>query len=60
VSDLSAASVGDWEPTYDTELWKDKKILDLFVQKVVQVDGEGRANVLPEPVQVLEWKPVIK
>jgi len=60
VSDLSALSVGEWEPTYDTELWKDRKILDLFVEKVVQIDGEGRANILPQPVQVFEWKPVIK
>jgi hypothetical protein len=60
VSDLSAASVGAWEPTYDTELWKDKKVLNLFVQKVVQVDGEGQANIPPQPVQVLEWKPVNK
>jgi len=56
VSDLSTASVGAWEPTYDTELWQDKKIIDLFLQKVVQVDGEGRANIPPQPVQVLEWK----
>lgn len=57
VSDLSPSDVGAWEPTYDTELWKDKKILNLFVQKVVQVDGEGKANIPPQPVQILEWKP---
>lgn len=57
VSDLTQASVGSWEPTYDTELWKDKKILNLFVQKNVQVDGEGKANVAPQPVQVIQWKP---
>lgn len=57
VSDLSPFDVGAWEPTYDTELWKDKKILNLFVQKVVQVDGEGKANITSQPVQVLEWKP---
>lgn len=57
VSDLSAFAVGAWEPTYDTELWKDKKILNLFIQKVVQVDGEGQANITAQPVQVLEWKP---
>jgi hypothetical protein len=57
VSDLLAVNVGAWEPTYDTELWQDKKVLDLFVQKVVQIDGEGRANIPPQPVQVLEWKP---
>ena len=60
VMDLASKSVGTWEPTYDTELWKSKKILDLFVQKVVQIDGEGKANIAPEPVQVWEWKPVLK
>lgn len=57
VKDLTTVPVGSWEPSYDTELWKDKKVLDLFVQKVVQVDGEGKAAVPPQPVQVLEWKP---
>ncbi|WP_184542264.1 BNR repeat-containing protein [Mucilaginibacter sp. FT3.2] len=58
VSDLSQSAVGEWEPSYDTELWKNKKILNLFVQKVVQVDGEGQAKVDPQPVEVLEWNPV--
>jgi hypothetical protein len=57
VNDITEVSVGDWEPSYDTELWKNKKVLDLFVEKVVQVDGEGKATVPPEPVYVLEWKP---
>ncbi|MEP6614056.1 MAG: BNR repeat-containing protein [Mucilaginibacter sp.] len=57
VRDLNPASVGEWEPTYDTELWKDKKVLDLFVQKVTQVDGEGKANMAPQEVQVWEWRP---
>lgn len=54
VNDLSAFAVGAWEPTYDTELWKDKKILNLFIQNVVQVDGEGQANITAQPVQVME------
>ncbi len=54
---LTATSVGAWEPSYDTELWKDKGILNLFIQKVEQVDAEGKANVAPQMVQVLEWKP---
>jgi len=58
--DLSSTSVGEWEPTYDTELWKNKKLLNLFVQKVTQVDGEGKANVEPRFVQVWEWRPVVK
>ncbi|MCC9167691.1 BNR repeat-containing protein [Pontibacter harenae] len=57
IVDLTQVSLGSWEPTYDTELWKQKKILNLFVQKVEQLDGEGRANMPPQPIQVVEWKP---
>ncbi|MES2277533.1 MAG: BNR repeat-containing protein [Bacteroidota bacterium] len=57
VSDISNDAVGAWEPTYDTELWKNKGVLDLFIQTVIQIDGEGRGNVKPKPVAVLEWKP---
>ena len=55
--DLAAVDLGSWEPTYDTELWKEKRLMNLFVQKVVQVDSEGKADIPPQPVQVLEWKP---
>ncbi len=57
VSDLTTGSVGSWEPTFDTELWKDKNTLNLFLQNVQQVDGEGKADVPPQMVQVLEWDP---
>lgn len=57
VQDLTAASVGDWEPSYDTELWRRNGTLSLFVQNVQQVDGEGQASVPPQPVQVLDWTP---
>jgi hypothetical protein len=60
IIDLTATSVGSWEPSYDTELWKRKKIVHLFMQKVEQVDGEGMANVPPSMVNVLQWKPVAK
>ena len=60
VKDLHQASVGSWEPTYDTELWKSRKLLHLFVQNVQQLDGEGRANLPAEMVQVLEWDPAVK
>lgn len=55
VTDLTEKGMGSWEPTYDTELWKEKKLLHLFIQKVEQIDAEGKANVPPEPVQVMEW-----
>jgi hypothetical protein len=58
--DLTNTSVGSWEPTYDTELWKDQHLLNLFVQNNTQVDGEGKANVPLQPVQVIEWNPLKK
>lgn len=57
ISDLTTTSVGEWEPTLDTERWKKSAILDLFIQKVEQVDGEGRSNLPPSKVQVLSWEP---
>ncbi len=56
VKDLTTTSVGSWEPSYDTELWKRRKILHLYMQKVEQVDGEGMANVPPSMVNLLQWK----
>ncbi|MDF2192301.1 BNR repeat-containing protein [Paraflavitalea sp. CAU 1676] len=58
LQDLTTEPVGSWEPTYDTEWWKQKKVLQLFVQRVEQVDGEGKANLPPQTISVLEWKPV--
>jgi len=57
IKDLSEDDVGSWEPTYDTELWKEKNILNLFVQRTEQVDSEGKANIPPQMIKVLEWKP---
>jgi len=57
VRDLNETSVGSWEPTFDTELWRQRKILDLFVQYVEQADAEGLTNTPPQMVNVLEWKP---
>ncbi|USX20226.1 BNR repeat-containing protein [Oxalobacteraceae bacterium OTU3REALA1] len=57
VDDLTTASVGAWEPSFDTELWRRNGVLSLFVQDVQQVDGEGQAAVPPRPVRVLDWRP---
>jgi hypothetical protein len=57
VVDLTATSVGSWEPTYDTELWQRKKIMHLFVQNVEQADAEGQAKIGPQMIKVLEWNP---
>ncbi|MET0267221.1 MAG: BNR repeat-containing protein [Duganella sp.] len=55
--DLTAAGVGAWEPSFDTELWRRSGILSLFVQDVQQVDGEGQAQVAAQPVRILDWRP---
>ncbi len=57
VKDLTQESVGSWEPTYDTEWWKQKKLLHLFVQFTDQKDSEGRAAIAPQEISVLEWSP---
>ncbi len=54
ISDLSAETVDQWEPTYDTELWKTGNLLHLFVQRVVQADAEGKTATPPQLIQVLE------
>ncbi len=56
--DLTTTSVGSWEPTYDSELWKTKRYVNLFVQKVEQVDAEGNADSPAQMIKVLEWKPL--
>ncbi len=56
VKDVTKIAVGSWEPTFDTELWKRKKQLHLFVQYTEQKDAEGKADILPQPINVLEIK----
>jgi rhamnogalacturonyl hydrolase YesR len=54
IKDLTDYSVGDWEPTYDTELWKKQYKLNLFIQKTGQGDGEQNTDLPPQPVSVLD------
>lgn len=62
LKDVSRFTVGQWEPNFDKELWKNKKQLQIFSQNVNQADGEGLVKANPEPVKVLEVKqlPVLK
>ncbi|WP_235531845.1 BNR repeat-containing protein [Pelomonas sp. Root1237] len=57
VHDLTADSAGAWEPSFDTELWRERGKLNLFLQTVQQVDGEGTADVPTSKVRVLQWRP---
>lgn len=57
IIDLDKTEVGDWEPTFDPNIWNLKKELHLFVQKVGQGDGEKLENLAPQMISVLEFKP---
>lgn len=57
IVDLFDEDMGAWEPTFDTELWKNKKRISLYLQKVEQADLEGQTDFPPQMVSVLEWKP---
>lgn len=56
-SDLTDSSVESWEPSFDVDLWNSAGLLDIFVQKAGQGDGEGSVDMPPQPVKILEWKP---
>ena len=56
IKDLTDFPVHAWEPCTDTELWKKKKKLHLFVQNTYQGDGEKTVNAVPQPIYVLEVK----
>lgn len=54
IKDLLPDNVGSWEPGFDTELWKDRQILSIFVQKTDQADLEGRTETPPQRVKVVD------
>lgn len=56
VTDLTKFPVDAWEPSHDTELWKQKRQLHLFVQRTRQGDGERTVEFEPQPVYVLQVK----
>lgn len=54
ISDLTDFSVDAWEPSYDTNLWNDDGLLQLYVQKTGQGDGEKATTLQPQTVFVLD------
>lgn len=52
--DLTDYPLERWEPSYDTELWKEKNQLHIFLQKVGQESGEKPVAMDPQPVSILE------
>ena len=55
--DLTDFDVRYWEPSYDHVRWQRDGVLDLFVQRAGQGDGEGLEDIPPQMAQVLEWRP---
>lgn len=56
-TNITNTSLDNWEPSYDTELWKQSKKLHIFIQKAGQGDGEKLENIAPQPVYIIEYKP---
>ena len=54
---MTKISLDNWEPSYDTELCKQSKKLQIFIQKAGQGDGEKLENIAPQPVYIVEYKP---
>lgn len=54
--DVVNEDVGDWEPTYDAERWKNSHVLSMFVQKSGQGDGEKTQDLSAQPVLILEFE----
>lgn len=55
-SKLTGFATDRWEPSYDTELWRTKQQLNIFLQKVGQESGERAVKMAPQMVHVLEVK----
>lgn len=53
--DLTSFPVDAWEPSHDTELWKEKQKLHIYVQCSGQGDGERTTALEAQPVYVLEY-----
>ncbi|HNX87478.1 MAG TPA: BNR repeat-containing protein [Paludibacteraceae bacterium] len=54
--DMTGFQVGAWEPTYDTELWRTKNRLQVFVINTAQGDGEKLTDLTAQPVYILNIK----
>jgi hypothetical protein len=52
--DITTNSVGQYEPSYDVNLWQAQGKLDVFVEHAEQVDGEGVGNLPPQMVYIAE------
>lgn len=54
--DLTSFSVEAWEPSVDMDRWKREGVLDVYVQKAYQGDGETSVSAEAEMAYVIEIK----
>lgn len=54
ITDITDFDVDAWEPSIDTQLWRDSKKLHIYVQPTHQGDGEKAVESAPTTVSVLE------
>jgi len=61
ITDLTADSLGAWEPSYDPEQWRRMRQLHLLVQTVAQRDGDDAraADTPPSTIASLIWSPFL-
>lgn len=52
--DAGTDPIGDWEPSFDTELWRTAKMIHIFGQYMLQGPNETTTNTPPQPVFVLQ------
>ncbi|MCD8044978.1 MAG: BNR repeat-containing protein [Tannerellaceae bacterium] len=53
-TDLTGFTVEAWEPSHDTELWKEQGKLHIYIQHTGQGDGEATTDLPPQPIYVIE------
>ena len=53
---MNLDAVDAWEPSFDYERWNKDRILDIFVQRASQGDGEQSTSTDAQPVRIFELK----
>lgn len=54
IDTITNYSMKRWEPSYDTELWKNRQLLHVYYQVTQQGNSETIVNMLPTKVGVME------
>ncbi|MCM1092347.1 MAG: BNR repeat-containing protein [Lachnospiraceae bacterium] len=55
MTDLTDYDVDAWEPNVDEKLWRERGIMNVYVQKTSQGDGEKVTSSLPKPIHIIEY-----